>query len=580
MYRGVKPPNQGMRGLVDRMLASQLERILAIPGRRFYRQFETACQDVKATQLSVMREILDYAADTEIGRQHGFAAIRSYRDFQDALPIRDYEDFRPWVDRHANGEENVLFPGKPLMYNRSSGTTAQPKLLPVTPHAFERTIQNRSKLWLYNLMRHHPGIYAGKALALVSPAVEGHTPDGTPYGSLSGLVYSNIPSFMKSVYPEPEDTILIRDYLTKLYTLLRFSLGCDITCIFTGNPATVVNMATRADAWKELIIRDIHDGTLRADLHLDPGIRQQCEARLQPDPERAAQLEALVEEHGRLRPVHYWPRLALIHTWKHGNCRLVLPQLEPWFGDVPTVDFGYIASELTATDVILPHNDGSVLQVSNAFYEFSREEDGDNPDRRFYMAHEVEVGESYFIHITTFSGLYRYDMNDVVEVMERFGQAPVLRFLYKGKGITSLQGEKLSEAQLIDAMGRAERDTGTAFGFFVGWADPEASRYDLYVEFPFPTDHQDRARFAGAVDKSLAEVNVEYEAKRSSSRLKPPRVIPLVSDAFDRYRDLRLAEGALSGQLKWLHLSGTAADRRRMAQLAARDLEPAEPPRR
>ncbi len=575
-YIGVKPPRTGLQGMMDSVLTRNLERILAIPGRRLYRQFEAACQDTKATQLAVMREILDYAADTEVGRQHRFTRIRSHRDFQDAIPVRDYEDHRPWVDRHARGEEGVLFPGKPLMYNRSIGTTAQPKLLPVTPKALERTIRNRSKLWLYNLMRHHPGMYAGRALAMVSPAVEGHTPDGTPYGSLSGLVYSNIPDFMKSVYPEPESALGIRDYLTKLYTLLRFSLGCNISCIFTGNPATVANMATRADAWSELIIRDIRDGTLRADMPMDPTIREHCEARLRPDPVRAAMLEALLEEHGRLRPQDYWPNLKLVHTWKHGNCRLVLPQLEPWYGEIPMVDFGYIASELTATDVILPHNDGSVLQVQNAFYEFSREEEGDSPDRRFYMAHQLEVGERYFVHITTFSGLYRYDMNDVVEVLERFGQAPVLRFLYKGKGITSLQGEKLSEAQLIEAMGRAERNTGTATGFFVGWADPDAARYDLYVEFPFPTQQQDRLAFARAVDRSLAEVNVEYEAKRSSLRLKPPRVIPLVPDAFDRYRDLRLAEGALSGQLKWLHLSGTAADRHRMAKLAAPDLPVAQ----
>jgi hypothetical protein len=573
--KGIKPPTSGLRGVVDRVLANNLERILQVPGRKLYDRFEASCQDVKATQLGVMREILDYGADTELGRMHGFSSIRSYRDFQDALPVRDYEDLRPYVDRHARGEENVLFPGKPLMYNRSSGTTAKPKLLPVTPHALERTIQNRSKLWLYNMMRHFPGIYAGKDLTLVSPAVEGHTPDGTPYGSLSGLVYRNIPGFMKNVHSAPEDTVLIRDYLTKLYTLLRFALGSDVSCIVTGNPATVVNMATRADAWAELLIRDIHDGALRADLHLDPTIRRQCEALLLPDPERAAQLEAMLEEHGRLRPVDYWPKLKLIHTWKHGNCRLVLPQLEPWFGDTPSLDFGYIASEVTATDVILPHNDGSVLQVQNAFYEFSREAEGDARDRRFYMAHELEVGERYFVHVSTFSGLYRYDMNDVVEVLEHFGGAPVLRFLYKGKGITSLHGEKLSEAQLIEAMGRAERRTGTAYGFFVGWANPDASRYDLYIEFPFPTDHSDRVRFAGAVDRAMAEVNVEYEAKRSSARLAPPMVIPLVRDAFERYRDLRLAEGALSGQLKWLHLSGTDADHRRMRQLAAPDLEPA-----
>jgi len=86
----------------------------------------------------------------------------------------------------------VLFPGRPLMYNQSSGTTAQPKLIPVTPYNYERTIRNRGKLWLYGLTRHYPGVFAGGDLGVVSPAVEGHTEDGTPFGSLSGLIYQNI----------------------------------------------------------------------------------------------------------------------------------------------------------------------------------------------------------------------------------------------------------------------------------------------------------------------------------------------------------------------------------------------------
>jgi hypothetical protein len=570
MPGGIQPPRQGLRGALDRVLAAHLERVLPMAARPLYRAFEAATLDVAATQRAVMLEILAYAAATEFGRGHGFAAIRTWDEFRRALPVRDFEDFRPWMERHQRGEQGVLFPGKPLMYNRSSGTTARPKLLPVTPHAFERTIRDRGKLWLYGMMRHFPGIYAGKDLTLVSPAVEGYTEDGTPFGALSGLVYRNIPGFMKALHSVPEDTILIRDYLTKLYTLLRFALGSNVSCIVTGNPATVVNLATRADAWREELIRDIRDGTLRRDLPLEGGIRAQCERLLRPDPGRAAELERLVEAHGRQRPAEYWPNLKLIHTWKHGNCRLVLPRLAPWFRpETPILDFGYIASEINATDLVLPENDGSVLQVQNAFFEFSREEEGDSPRRRFFLAHELEVGGRYFIHVTTFSGLYRYDMNDVLEVIGHFHQAPVLRFLYKGKGITSLQGEKLSEAQLIEAMARAERASGLSFGFFVAWADPEASRYDLYVEFPFASDVRHHTAFAAAVDRALAEVNVEYEAKRSSGRLNPPRVLPLVRDAFERYRELRLEEGAYSGQLKWLHLSGTEADRKRMERLRA-----------
>ncbi len=558
----------GFSGFVDRLLASNIERILPIPGGKLYKQFVASTKDVQATQQAVMREILGYAADTVIGKEHGFAEIETYEQFAASLPIRDYEDHRPYVNRHAAGEEGVLFPGKPLMYNRSSGTTAEPKILPVSPYAFERTIKNRGKLWLYGLLRHYPGIFSGKDLVLVSPAVEGHTEDGTPYGSLSGLVYQSIPEFMKLVHSAPSAVIRIEDYEAKVYTTMRFAVPVDVTVIFTGNPATIVNLITRADRWRDQLIKDIREGTLDPSLDIAPEIRTECEAMLSPAPELADRLQAMVDEHGALRPRDYWPNMKLLHTWKNGNCRLVLPQLEPWFGtDVPILDFGYIASEITATDLMDPENDGSVLQVRNAFYEFSKEEDGDEPDRRMYLAHELEVGQRYFIHITTFSGLYRYDMNDVIEVIGSYNDAPVIIFLYKGKGMTNMQGEKLSEAQFIEAVTRASKQTGITHDFFVGWANTDEARYDLYIEFTPAVGPEDQARFAKAVDKALHEVNIEWEAKRKSDRLGLIEVFPLREDAFDQYRAMRLAEGALSGQLKWIHLSSSEGNRVHMEKL-------------
>jgi hypothetical protein len=515
----------------------------------------------------VLREILAYAADTVIGREHGFATIERYSDYAAKVPVRDYEAHRPYVRRHAGGEEGVLFPGKPLMYNRSSGTTAEPKLLPVTPYAFERTIKDRGKLWLYGLMRHHPGMYAGKDLVLVSPAEEGRTEDGTPFGSLSGLVYTHIPDFMKLVHSAPSAVIEIPDYDAKVYTILRFAIASDITCVFTGNPATVLNLATMADSWRDDLIRDIREGTLKADLAIPAEIRAACEAMLSPAPQLADRLQAMVDTHGALRPREYWPNLRLLHTWKNGNCRLVLPRLAPWFGDVPILDFGFIASEITATDLIDPATDGSILQIRNAFYEFKREEQIDDPEAPMLLAHELEVGGRYYIYVSTFGGLYRYDMNDVLEVVGHFHQAPIVRFLYKGKGVTSLQGEKLSEAQLMEAVGRASLKTGIAHDFYVAWANAPEARYDLYIEFTPAIGPEDQARFGAAVDAALHEVNVEWEAKRHSRRLALPRIIPLREKAFDEYRRLRLAEGALAGQLKWLHLTQQESTRALLEKL-------------
>jgi hypothetical protein len=564
--RESRKPSAG--SFVSRFMARHLETILSIPGSRLYRRFVAATRDTRTTQEQLLREILRYAGDTAFGREHRFDSISTPELYRAAVPVRDYEGLFPYVERHMNGEAGVLFPGKPLMYNQTSGTTAKAKLLPVSPYAFERTIKNRGKLWLYGLMRDFPGVYAGKDFTLVSPDVEGHTPDGTPYGSLSGLVYQNIPEFIKLVHTIPYSAMTIADHRAKVYTLLRCALGQDVTIILTGNPSTVLNFVSRADQSKAALIRDIHDGTLDSQLELEPAIRAEVESMLAPDPRRAAELERIAGASERFSPALYWPNLRLVHTWTNGNCRLLVPKLREWFKpETPILDFGYIASEITATDLIDKETGGSILQIQNGYYEFTHVDDGDSPDRRFLRADELEVGQRYFIYVTTLSGLYRYDMNDVLEVVGRFNTTPIVRFLYKGKGITSITGEKLSEAQLIEAMSIASRETGVGYEFFMGFADAEKLRYSLYVEFATDTGPACRQNFQGAIDEALAAVNVEYRAKRKSERLAPLKVVPLGSNAFERYRALRLAEGAHDGQFKWMHLSGLDHTRERMDRL-------------
>jgi hypothetical protein len=568
---GIKSQSKGIKGAISRLLARNVETVLSIPGKKLYKKYVKATHDVEATQNAVLNEILDYAGETEFGRQHGFGDIGTYAKYRERVPVHDYEALRPMVDRHCKGEENVLFPGKPLMYNRSSGTTALSKLIPVTPYQFERTIKNRGKLWLYGLMRHYPGIYSGKDLVLVSSPVEGHTEDGTPYGSLSGLIYQNIPDFVKLIHSIPYEGMMIKDYDAKAYSVMRFGMPQDISSIFTGNPATVLNLVSKADLWKERLIRDVRDGTLDQDIDIEPETRSVLEQMLEPAPERAAELEGYASRNDQLRPADYWPNLKLVHTWKNGNTGLLIPKLMPWFRPgTPSLDFGYIASEITATDLMDPETDGSLLQVQNAFYEFVpvEEEDLDDADKTWLLTHQLEKGRKYYIYVTTFSGLYRYDMNDVIEVVGHFNQVPIIIFLYKGKGITNLQGEKLSEAQFIEALGQAGKETGIGYEFFFGFADKDISGYKLYIEFHEDQPKEALLKFGREVDKQLCAVNIEYEGKFATDRIKRIQVIDVGKQAFQRYRAIRLAEGAHEGQLKWLNLSSTDADKARLQKLA------------
>ncbi len=565
---GIKPDRTGFIGWIDRLMAVNLERLLTIPGGKRYKAFERATKDAAATQNRVLKEIVTYAENTVFGRAHRFSEIQTYEDFTNRVPPMDYEDHRPYITRHQQGEKDVLFPGKPLMYNCSSGTTSEPKFLPVTHYNFERHIKDRSKLWLYGVMRHFPGIYKGKCLGVVSPSKEGTTPDGTPFGSLSGLIRENLPPFVNLTHTAPYSSMLIKDHSAKTYAICRFALACDVTLIITGNPATVLNLAIKTDEWKEDLIRDIRDGTLKAELDIEPEIRQELEAHLEPAPERAAELNAIANEHDRLRPAEYWPNLKLIHCWANGNTGLVVPKLRDWYKpETPVLDFGYISSEILSADIVVPENNGSILAVKSGFYEFMPFEDEDKKEKRFLMAHELEKGHRYYIYVTTFSGLYRYDMNDVIEVIDFFNTAPVIKFLFKGKGITNMQGEKLSEAQFIEAMERAKERSGIRYDFFIAYADVETSRYRLYIEFLEPYKEEEKRSFGEAVDNALCEVNVEYEAKFKSERLGPMEIVDMGKDFWPRYRTVRLSEGAHEGHIKWLHLSSTEATKNRLERL-------------
>jgi hypothetical protein len=557
-----------MKRVVSKVLAKNIEALLGVAGRKLEKRFVAAAMDAENAQLNVLREIVHVARDTEIGRRYHFDEIQTHGDYIRNVPVMDYEDLRPLVDRHVAGETDVLFSGKPMLYTRTSGTTAKPKLIPISEYNFNKTIKKRGTLWLYGIAKQFPGVFSGKDFSLVSPAEDGFTADGVPFGALSGLMYKNIPEFVERVHSIPYEVICIRDFTARAYTLLRFGVPQNVTGVFTGNPSTLVNLAVKADEWKADLIRDIADGTLRTDIDIEPEIRNIITPLFQPAKKRALQLEKLAAAHDRFLPRLYWPRLRVIHTWTNCNCRLVIPELKEWYQDTPVLDFGYIASEITATDLVDARNNGSKLALLSAFYEFSPEEEGDEP-KTFLMAHQLEAGKKYYIYVTTYSGLYRYNMNDVIEVVDKFHQAPVMHFLYKGHGVTSIQGEKLSESQLIEAMQRTSQSTGIDYGFFVAYANGQTATYEVYVELKTTESASEFRRFAAVLDRMLCDVNIEYESKRKTERLKPACVIPLIQDAFTAYRAMRLEEGAFEGQLKWLHLSADRTIQKRMQKLMA-----------
>ena len=213
-------------------------------------------------------------------------------------------------------------------------------------------------------------------------------------------------------------------------------------------------------------------------------------------------------------------------------------------------EFGYFSSECRF-GLLMDDTLNTVMFPHYHYYEFIKEEDMDNPNPTFYQLHELEQGKRYCPYVTTYAGLYRYNMNDLLEVGPNYNNTPTMHMIQKTHGIVTMTGEKLYERQFIEAVHKAEAVTGMKTRFFIGFAELEASRYNFYYEFTDQSVSQEQAeKFTEAVDAALKESNIEYKAKRDSLRLKDAVTYRLVRESFEQFKERCIKEGARDGQFK------------------------------
>ena len=525
------------------------------------RRFNDLCRSPADTQQALLSSILRQNAGTVYGKRHGFSAITTLRQYQQRVPLATYGDLEPYISAAMTGAPNQLTNGAPVLYTTTSGTTGASKFIPVTHQGRSRKAR-LMWLWLSALRRDHPAITQGKILSVVSPAVESHTADGTPTGAESGHTYRNMPPPVRWMYSAPYEVFTIDDYEAKYYALLRLAAGQDISCIATANPSTVVLLAERLGRHTEQIIRDVRDGTFSADFAIPASMR--AKLRLQPDPERARHLEqAAALGNGVLLPGLAWPKLAAIGCWKGGTVTSYLTQFETYFPQRPPVrDLGYLATEVSGSVPLSDDGDSGVVAVGTNVVEFRPAyADGTPEGSDLIPLERLEVGQRYFIYVTTVSGLYRYDMNDIVEVTGRHENTPLVRFVQKGKGVVSFTGEKLYEVQVIDAVEEALGARRGRYLFIAAHAEWVGGlpRLTFLIEFDDELTDRDGIALADRLDAALGNHNAEYHSKRASLRYGPPVLRVVRSGELDGYRRRRVESGCPDGQFKVLRLTTDAS---------------------
>ncbi len=537
------------------MLRPLLYKTFFALGKREVSRFDQDAQTPDATQSRHLLDILERNATSAYGKKHGFGSIQSVRDFQNAVPINDYDSLSDYVNRACAGEKSQLTLEDPFMFATTSGTAGERKMIPVT-RSYIKEFRRASVVSGFNLLKSHPTLTKGIALSVFSPAEEGRTEGGIPYGAISGRLYMEEPKLIKRfISPIPYEVFIVKHYESRYYTLLRLALALPVTVIYTLNPSTIVMLGKRLAIYGDSLIRDIADGTISPPQALPQEVMEALKPFLKPNPERARALSALFEA-GKFNAESIWPDLSLISCWTKAAASFYLQDLPLYFGATPVADITYGASEGRGT--VNLGEGRQALAIRSHFFEFVEVDDWEAGEKKALLCHELEVGRQYYILFTTSGGLYRYHINDIVKVVGWYNRTPLIEFLHKGGNISSFTGEKLTESQVTEAMLSAQKELNFRARFFTLMPvfRPEP-HYELYLEFD-GTSNLDETALARAFDRHLCRLNIEYEAKRESLRLTEIKAIRLPAESYERLRKELVAQGVPDAQVKVSHLNPKA----------------------
>lgn len=530
--------------MVPRLLVLALGKVVGFPSRMKLWQFAAACRKPREVQAALLREILAMHADTDFGREHGFATIRTVADFRRQVPIRGYEAIEPYVARVRRGETRALLADdRVLMFALTSGTTAARKTIPITPRylADYRRGWNR---WGLRALLDHQRISCSPILQVAGDPEEYTTEAGIPCGSLSGLTVRMQKRIIRFLYTFPAAASGIRDHETKQYVALRLAIGRPVGMIVAPNPSTLAALARVLNERKEGLLRDLRDGTLAADLPIADDIRAALTPRLKQHQRRARALDRIAEKTGALWPRDVWPAdRMLLGTWTGGSVGPYLRQLTESYGETSVRDLGLLASEGRMTIPLADDSKSGVLDVTTHFFEFIPESEIESPRPTVVEAQEVKEGGDYYLVPTTAAGLYRYDLRDLVRVTGFHGRTPLLEFLGKGGQFASVTGEKLTEHQVTRAVAEEIARRGIrmpAYSLAPCW-DERQPYYGLFVERGAWNEGSNRD-LASAIDGNLGRANDEYRGKRASGRLGSVQIIWLRPGTWADWDRQRLAK--------------------------------------
>lgn len=431
------------------------------------KDFHKASRRVAETQSQLLQVYLSSNQHTAYLMHHA-SRITNYQ-----LPLTTYEDYIPYIERIANGETNLLTKDPVQLFELSSGSTSASKMIPYTP-TLKREFRLGLSTWIHDLYTHHPNLIHGPAYWSISPLTSGprHTPAGTPIGfeedsAYLGFFGSIIESSLMAV---PNFVKHIQDVNDFRYVTLLYLLRCEnLRLISIWNPTFLTLLLAPLEQWWDSLLKDIADGTITLP-------NQSLISNLQL-PVTSYELRA--RNLSKLSLTDYssiWRNLSLISCWADGASELYARELQNTFPNVTIQPKGLLATEAFISFPLTGY-EGNALAITSHYFEFLAE-NGD-----IFLAHQLEKGKTYSVIVTTGGGLYRYQLNDIVEVTDFYNQIPCIKFIGKADNVSDYFGEKLNEQFVSNVLKKLfQKYKLTPLFYMLALDDALPFRYTLYLE--------------------------------------------------------------------------------------------------
>ena len=478
---------------------------------RRYHNIEAYAKDAEAIQRGVLRRLLLAAERTEWGKEHLFQDIRSYEQFAEHCPVTSYDDLKRHIDRMRHGEKDILWPGRIQWYAKSSGTTSdKSKFIPVSPQGLKDTHYAGGFDCVALYLHHHPEsrIFDGRALILGGSHAPNYNLKHSLVGDLSAILIENINPFINFIRVPSKKTALLSDFEEKRDRIAHEALHRNVTNI-SGVPSWMLSVLTR-----------------------------------------------IMELSGKEYLDDVWPHLEVFF---HGGVAFA-PYREQYRSLIRNSQMSYMetynASEGFFGIQSDPMDAALLLMIDyGIFFEFIPMDELNNSNPHVYPLWDVKVGKNYAMVISTSNGLWRYLIGDTI----RFTQKDPYKFIITGrtKFFINAFGEELIVDNAEQGLARACAETGaevleyTAAPVFMN--EEGKCRHQWLIEFSRPP--ADINQFADILDKSLQDINSDYEAKRFKDiTLQRLEIIVARPSLFN---DWLKQKGKLGGQHKVPRLSNS-----------------------